>query len=84
MPGTEAFGAGTAEQDVQRGENRMQRLKLAVFVMLLLFTATVVQAQEVKGCADSPENPTVVFGFIAPAAAFVLARVRNRKNSRDR
>ena len=61
----------------------MQRFKLAIFVVtLVLATATILQAQ--TGCEDSPENPTIVFGFIAPAAAFVLTRFRNRKGSRDK
>jgi XrtJ-associated TM-motif-TM protein len=34
-----------------------------------------------SGCTDSPENPTVVLGFVGATGAF-LASVRNRYKAR--
>ena len=61
----------------------MQRLKWAIFVTTLIL-ATTTFAHATDGCVDSPENPTVIFGLITAAASVGIARLRNRKGSRDK
>jgi XrtJ-associated TM-motif-TM protein len=54
----------------------------AQLAILLLTTAALAHAQ--GGCVDSPEDPTVVSGLIAAAAAFGLMRFGKRSDSRDK
>jgi XrtJ-associated TM-motif-TM protein len=56
----------------------MGRLKFTIPVALFLSTAPAVMHAQ-SGCADSPENPTVIFGLIAAAASLGIARFRGRK-----
>ena len=60
-------------------------------VLLLMLSVVRLHAQDggdLDGCTDSPENPTLILGFIASAGSigFVQARrwLRNRNGSKNR
>ena len=60
-------------------------------LLLLVCSAARLHAQEspaLSGCDDSPENPTLILGFIASASSigFIQARryLRNRNNSKNK
>jgi XrtJ-associated TM-motif-TM protein len=48
-----------------------------LFVCLIVLFAAVVPAHAQTGCADSPENPTVILALVGSAGAlFTTARAR--------
>jgi XrtJ-associated TM-motif-TM protein len=57
----------------------MKKTFLAVTVALMLAGALPLRAQ--SGCADSPEDPTVILALLAGAGAVVanIRRSRSRK-----
>jgi XrtJ-associated TM-motif-TM protein len=59
------------------------RVRLFLFVAVFVLVAAPVYAQ--SGCADSPENPTVVLALVGSAGGlFSMVRARakaRRKNS---
>jgi XrtJ-associated TM-motif-TM protein len=63
-------------------------LLLPVTILLLpaaiLSLAPTASVHAQSGCADSPENPTVVFGLISAAASFGVMHFRKRSGSRDK
>lgn len=66
----------------------MKKIQTMVPVVLFLLAASVRAHAQISGCDDSPENPTVVLGFIVGAAGIGFARVRNslrgRKNPKGK
>ena len=65
----------------------MKKIGTMISVALFMLTGLRLHAQ-ITGCDDSPENPTVVLGFIVGAAGIGFARVRNslrgRKNPKGK
>jgi len=68
----------------------VKKLRTALPHVLLLLACSVVRlhAQDIDGCDSSPENPTLILGFIASAGsiAWVQARryLRSRNNSKGK
>lgn len=63
----------------------MNKTFLFLVFSALFFLAAPLYAQ--NGCADSPENPTVVLALVGSAGALfsaVRARLKTRRNSSSR
>jgi XrtJ-associated TM-motif-TM protein len=59
----------------------MKRL-ISILPLLLLFALTAARVHAQSGCVDSPEDPTLMSGLIAAAAAFGFSRLLKRRASR--
>lgn len=60
-------------------------VRFCFWSIVLLLVAAPLHAQ--SGCADSPENPTVVLALVGSAGALfstIRARVRARRDSSSR
>lgn len=58
---------------------------LLPLLFLFLITVLRVHAQDdIGGCADSPENPTLVLGLIVGAAGVAYPRLRSYLRNRSR
>ena len=64
----------------------MKKFAALLPLLLLLFISVLrVHAQDdIGGCTDSPENPTLVLGLIVGAAGVAYPRLRSYLRSRSR
>ncbi|MFP5227081.1 MAG: PExPT-CTERM protein [Acidobacteriota bacterium] len=60
----------------------MKKSRLILPIVLLILTARL-HAQGIDGCADSPENPTLVLGLIVGAASVGYSRLRYRRRGHN-
>jgi XrtJ-associated TM-motif-TM protein len=78
----------TDEVSIRFLEVVVKKYRAILPVAVLLLAATVrLHAQDIDGCTDSPENPTLVLGLIVSAASvgYVQARryLRVRNHRKD-
>jgi len=69
--------------------NRVRRVFVTRFraifpvaVLLLLAAARMHAQDDIGGCTDSPENPTLVLGLIVGAASVGYVQIRQRLRGR--
>jgi XrtJ-associated TM-motif-TM protein len=65
------------------------KFKTVLIAALFMLLAVVrLHAQDIDGCTDSPENPTLVLGLIVSAAGVGYTQVRRylqgRNNSKSK
>ncbi|MFP5229054.1 MAG: PExPT-CTERM protein [Acidobacteriota bacterium] len=58
------------------------KAKTVLFAVSFLLLAAVRLHAQIDGCADSPENPTLVLGLIVSAGGFGFAQVRRYVSGR--
>lgn len=61
----------------------MNKRSVIIPLALLILSATFKLHGQVDGCADSPENPTLVLGLIVGAASVGYAQIRRYVQSRN-
>lgn len=82
----DSFGAEVRRMIVKK----LKTVLPFVLLLMLVFSFARLHAQDgdISGCDNSPENPTLILGFIASAGSigFVQARkyLRNRNGSKNK
>jgi XrtJ-associated TM-motif-TM protein len=69
------------------GEVETMNKSVQFFLLSALFLSIAAPLRAQSGCADSPENPTVVLALVGSAGALfstIRARVKARRNSSPR
>ena len=80
------YGSATCMQAGVEGRRTVvKKLKTALpLVLLLVFSAARLHAQgDLDGCENSPENPTLILGFIASAGSIGFVQVRRYLRNRN-